>query len=103
MKYKNIDLLDNRIENIIKKTVKHYYTDWKNYDRPKYMHYKGSNKIEDKSLILIARECGTYLIRTVDLLDKNSWASTLYNYFHNQEKAYFYNIDIEKLTVVKEV
>ena len=35
MKYPNIDSLDQRIEAIISRTVKHYYTDWKNYDRPK--------------------------------------------------------------------
>jgi hypothetical protein len=103
MKYQNINELDSRIERIVKHTVKHYYTDWKNYDRPKYMHFKASNQSDDKELILIARECGTYLIKVSDLEDKNSWASTLYNYFQDQEKADYYRINLNKLTVVKEI
>ena len=102
MKYKNIDLLDCRIENIIKRTVKYYYTDWKNYDRIKYIHCKASNQKEDKKLILIVRTCGTYLIKESELQDKNSWSFTLWNYFHNQESANFYFIDLDKLTVIKE-
>ena len=101
MKYNTIDLLDTRIERIIDSTVKHYYTDWKNYDRPKYMKFKGSTEIADKKLILIARESGTYLIRIDDIINKNEWAITLYEYFNTQEKATYYYIDLCKLECKK--
>lgn len=102
MKYQSINELDSRIERIVKHTVKHYYTDWKNYDRPKYMRFKGSNDKSDRDLILIARTCGTYLIKTSDLKDRESWASTLYYYFKNQESTDYYHINLDKLTVIKE-
>ena len=98
MKYQTIDALDSRIEKIVKSTVKHYFTDWKHYDRPKYMKCKGSNDTADKKLILLVRETGTYLIRTIDVFEKDSWAETLYKYFQTQEKSDYYMIDISRLT-----
>lgn len=100
MKYNTINELDARIERIIKKTVKHYYTDWKNYDRPKYMALKGSTDKKDKTAILIVRECGTYLL-TNDSIDYNVSANTLYNYYQTQERADYYMIDLERLTITK--
>ena len=101
MKYNTINDLDNRIERIIDSTVKHYYTDWKNYDRPEYMKFKGSTDKADKNLILIARECGTYLIRISDIKAGDTWANTLYEYFQTQEHATYYLIDLNKLEVKK--
>lgn len=101
MKYSNINALDSRIEKIISGIVKHYYTDWKNYDRPKYMKFKGSSDRADKELILIARECGTYLIRIADIKAGDDWAVTLYNYFQEQEHGQYYYININKLEAVK--
>ena len=97
MKYTDINILDQRIENIVDRTVKHYYTDWKNYDRPKYMKFKGSSDKEDKDLILIARACGTYLIKTADIKNGDDWANTLYEYFQTQERAIYYHININNL------
>lgn len=99
MKYNTIRELDNRIEKIVSNTVKHYYTDWKNYDRPKYMGFKGSEDQADKDLILIARACGTYLIRIEDIKAGDDWASTLYEYFQTQEQATYYHINLTKLEV----
>lgn len=101
MKYKTINELDQRIENIISRTVKHYYTDWKNYDRPKYMGLKGSDKKEDKKVILIARSCGTYLVRIEDIKNNDDWAVTLYKYFQEQEHATYYYININNYEVKK--
>ena len=101
MKYSNINLLDIRIEKIIDSTVKHYYSDWKNYDRPKYMKFKGSAAAADKRLILLARKCGTYLIRLSDIKDGDSWANTLINYFSTQEKSDYYYIDLLKFECKK--
>lgn len=98
MKYKSIAELDLRIENIVKRNVKHYYTDWKHYDRPKYMKLKGSDRWIDKSLLLIVRECGTYLY-TIEELSTSDWARTVSTYYG--DNANYYNIDLEKLTINK--
>lgn len=99
-RYKNINELDARIEKIISRTVKHYYTDWKNYDRPKYMVCKGSHKKEDKQLILIARECGTYLYTLQDI-QEYKFAGTVYEYYQKAEHATYYKIDIDRLSIEK--
>lgn len=101
MKYSNINLLDTRIEKIIDSTVKHYYSDWKNLDRPKYMKFKGSSSAADKRLILLARQCGTYLIRLSDIKDGDSWSNTLIDYFSKQEKSDYYYIDLLKFECKK--
>ena len=98
MKYKTISELDLRIENIVKRTVKAYYTDWKHYDRPKYMKCKGSNRWIDKGLLLIVRECGTYLY-TIEELSTSDWARTVSTYYG--DKAKYYSIDLDKLTINK--
>lgn len=99
-KYKTIDELDARIEKIIKGTVKHYYTDWKNYDRPKYMKLKSSKDREDKKMILIARECGTYLL-TIDAIENTEGAAAIFEYYQTQEHADYYFIDLDRLTISK--
>lgn len=99
MKYNNINLLDARIEKIISSTVKHYYTDWKHYDRPKYMKCKGSADKADKELILIARTCGTYLVKMADIKAGDNWANTLIEYYSAQETADFYYINLRTLEV----
>ena len=74
---------------------------WKNYDRPKYMSFKGSADRDDKELILIVRSCGTYLVRTADIKAGDSWANTLIEYYQTQEHASYYYINITKMEVKK--
>lgn len=95
MRYKTEAEMDNRVERIIKAKVKHYYTDWKNYDRPKYMKLKG----EHKKLILAVRDCGTWLF--VD--DENLKENDVYNYVVQYEgyRHDFYKIDTERYEVKK--
>lgn len=103
MKYKNINELDARIERIIKKTVEAYYTDWKNYDRPKYMGLKGSRDRKDKKMILIARKCGTYLL-TLDEIEKRESAALIYEYYYNTQEATnsnYYLIDLDRISIEK--
>ena len=100
MKYHTINELDTALEKVVRRTVEHYYTDWKNYDRPKYMGFKGSKDPQDKELIAIVRACGTYLIRTADIY-KNDWTTTLFEYFQEQEHATYYHISIDRLTLKK--
>jgi hypothetical protein len=99
-RYKTIDELDARIERTIKRTVESYYTDWKNYDRPKYMKLKGSRDRKDKKMILIVRACGTYLY-TLDEIETYTFAATVFEYYQTQERATYYEIDIEKLSIKK--
>ena len=99
-RYKNINELDARIERIISKTVKAYYTDWKNIDRVKYMRLKGSDRKEDKQMILIARTCGTYLY-TLEELKGYPWAGTVYEYYQNTDRATYYRVNLDRLTIEK--
>jgi hypothetical protein len=100
MKYNNIDELDKTIENRIKRTTKHYYSDWKNLDRPKYMKCKGSTNKAERRLLLIVRECGTYLFTDEDM--KRETPQYIAEYFKTQERNNkFYRIDLDKLTITK--
>lgn len=102
MKYKTIEELDTKIENIVKRTVKHYYSDWKDYDRPKYMGLKGSEDQDDKHLILLVRPCGTWLLRQCDVDNKVEWAKSVFDYYHTADKSDYYYIDLEALTIMTE-
>lgn len=102
MKLKSIDLLDKKIESIIDFRVKSYYSDWKKYDRLKYMVKKGSEDKQEKKLILIARTAGTYLFSEKELENYN-FAFTCLDYYFNQERysSWFYYIDIDSLEFKK--
>ncbi len=100
VRYKRIDDLDAKIERIVGRKVKHYYTDWKNYDRPKYMKFKGSNDKNDKKFLLLTRECGTYIVRTCDIY-KNEWATTLFEYYQTQEPSDYHYVDLNELKITK--
>lgn len=99
-RYKNIDELDARIERIVKKKVESYYTDWKNYDRPKYMRLKSSTDRKDKTAVLIVRKCGTYLL-TLDDIATRPFAATVYEYYYAQEPGDYYLIDLDRLTIAR--
>ena len=100
MRYDNIDALDTAVEKVISRKVKHYYTDWKNYDRPKYMRFKGSNDRNDKKFLILIRECGTYIVRACDVY-KQDWATTLFEYFQNQEKSDYYFVNLDRYELKK--
>lgn len=95
MKYNTIIELDNKIESIIKKTVKYYYSDWKNYDRPKYMKLKG---MKPESIFLIVRSCGTYIFSGSEL-ETNESSQTIYRYFTEQEAANVYRITLKNNSI----
>lgn len=90
MRKYDINTLDQKIEKIVKKTVEYYYTDWKNYDRPKYMKLKGDSSV--KNITLIARKCGTYLFSDKEIASGE--AAAFLEYYTTQEAANFYNIDM---------
>lgn len=100
MTYENVNALDQAIEHVVKRTTKNYYSDWKHYDRPKYMTMKYSPNRQDKDLILIARECGTYLLNVKnDPVQKD-----ICHYFaaiERNPKDQFYFINIDKMELIK--
>lgn len=87
--------LDKKIENIIKKHVKYYYTDWKNYDRPKYMKLKG---MKPKTIYLIVRKCGTYIFSGEEI-ETSETAKTIIKYYLEQEPANIYDIRLKAGTI----
>ena len=90
MKYNNIQELDARVEKIITDNVKYYYTDWKNYDRIKYMKLKGLAA----TALLLVRDSGTYIFNMDNVKD-----NVIVDYFTSQEIGKFYLIDTKKYTV----
>lgn len=99
-KYKTIDELDARIERIIKNKLEAYYTDWKNYDRPKYMKMKGSRNRDEKQIMIIARQCGCYLF-TLEELKNYAFAMTCLEYYGGNDKNDFYLVNLDRLTIEK--
>jgi hypothetical protein len=97
-KYKNVDDLKKRIENIVKRETKHYMSDWTDYDRPKLERCIRSDEKKDKKLVLLARTCGTYLLY-MDGIEENP----IYRYYVDTKYTAlkYYDIDIDKLTVTE--
>ena len=93
MYYNNLKELDNRVNQIVHNKVKRFLTDWTNYDWPLFEKAKNSKCATDKELLLIARECGTYLFTVEDLKNADSSAHILYNFWYQstpKEVTYYY-------------
>ncbi len=99
--YKTIADLDKEVEMIVKTIVKHWYTDWTKYDRPKFTAFKSSTDPDDKELILITRTCGTYLLKRTEADKDGSPENAICEYFRTQERADFYSIDLNHLSIKK--
>lgn len=101
MTYTTKEALINRIDRIITGTVKHYMSDWTELDRPKLIRWLASDKRDDKQLLLIARDCGTYLLRMVDVNNKEHEASVINEYYREQEddSCKFYMIDLNRMQI----
>lgn len=96
MKYDTLKDLDKAIERRIGRIVKHYKTDWTKYDRPKYNRCKESKNPRERKLVLIARECGTYLFTRKECED-NENAKIYLDYYRGD--ANYYDIDLDNLTI----
>jgi hypothetical protein len=101
MKYSNIDELDTAIERRADHYIKAYYTDWKNYDRPTYMGYKGSQDRNKKHILIMFRECGSYIFSDYDFKDRKSPAEIVSYYLDYESKTAYFFVDLEKLTLTK--
>lgn len=80
-KYKNFADFMQALENLVKKYVKHYKSDFYNYDIARLEENNASKELTDKKLTFIVRDCGTWLIYTDDINKPGTGANTIYNYY----------------------
>jgi len=96
-KYKSIDELHAAIEKAAKKTIKYYYTDWKNYDRPDLMKATGNRE----TIYIILRESGSYLYTKKLLESGYQFGLDAMDYYTSDRTAIYYRADLDKLTLEK--
>lgn len=96
-KYKTIDELHAAIEKAAKKTIKYYYTDWKNYDRPDLMKATGTRE----TVYIILRESGSYLYTKKLLESGYQFGLDVMNYYTTDRTAIYYRVDLDRLTLEK--
>ena len=95
-KFKNIDELHAFLERRAHLTIKSYYTDWKNYDRPEIMLHTG---LKTKEVYIIMRECGSYLYSREELTDTSrDYPAVVMDYYTSDRTAIYYKVDFNKLT-----
>lgn len=104
--YNNFNELLKALDTLAHKHVKHYISDWMEYDVPRLNKLNASKDRSEKNLILILRDCGTWLIFADDIKDPTTTAHTIYNYYlpggpdnpaRNPNK--YYKIDLIAFTV----
>ena len=96
-RFTNIDDLHNYIERQAKKTIKFYYTDFKNYDRPEIMRHTGE---KTKEVYIIFRESGSYIYSRAELLNPGrDFGRVVMDYYTTDKTAKYYKVDFYNLTV----
>lgn len=95
-KFKTIDELHAYIERQAKRTIKFYYSDFKNYDRPEIMRHTGA---KTKEIYIIFRESGSYLYTREELTDsRRDFARVVMDYYTTDKTAKYYKINFRDLT-----
>ena len=95
-KFKTIDELHAYIERQAKRTIKFYYSDFKNYDRPEIMRHTGA---KTKEVYVIFRESGSYLYTREELTDsRRDFARVVMDYYTTDKTAKYYKINFRDLT-----
>ena len=98
-KFKNIDELHAFLELRASAIIKHYFTDWKNHDRPEVMKHSGE---KSKEVYIIFRECGSYLYSRDELTDmRRDFPAVVMDYYKTDKTALYYKVDFCKLTAEK--
>lgn len=92
-RFDTIDALHAYIERQARRTIKHYYTDWKNYDRPAMMKATGE---KTTAVYIILRESGSYLYTADDL--KREYPAAVMNYYTQDSTAKYYKVDFKHYT-----
>lgn len=96
-KYKSIDELHAAIEKAARRTIKFYYTDWKNYDRPALMKATGNRE----TVYIILRESGSYFYTYKELANGYQFGLDVMDYYTGDRTAVYYKADLDKLTLEK--
>jgi len=95
--FKTVDELHQFLERQAKHTIKFYYTDWKNYDRPEIMRHTGEKTQE---IYIILRESGSYLFDRAELLHPvRDFARVVMDYYSTDKTAKYYKVNFDALTV----
>ena len=94
-KFKTIDDLHAAIEKAARQTIKFYYTDWKNYDRPALMKATGTRE----TVYIIVRESGSYLYTYKELENGYQFGLDVMDYYTTDRTAKYYRADLDKLTL----
>lgn len=99
MKYATETAFIKAVDHIIDRKVKHYHTDWTEIDRSKFLaNIAGKNQSD----VLIARECGTYLLDSVAIRIVGTEARSILDYYINYEAdADFYEVNYDLKQVIK--
>lgn len=96
-RFSNIDDLHAYLERQASRTIKYYYTDWKNYDRPEIMQHTGQ---KTKEVYIILRESGSYLYSRSELTDTGrDFPAIVMDYYTSDRTAKYYKVDFSGLTV----
>lgn len=94
--FSNIDELHAYIERQAKRTIKFYYSDYKNYDRPEIMRHTGE---KTKDVYIIFRESGSYLFTREELTDsRRDFGRVVMDYYTTDKTAKYYKINFKELT-----
>lgn len=96
-RFKDINDLHQALERAAKRTIKAYYTDWKNYDRPALMKATGEKEI----VYIILRQYGSYLYTKSNLESGYKFAFSVLEYYTTDPTAIYYKADLKNLTLEK--
>lgn len=98
-KFSNIDELHAFLERRAKQIIKHYFSDWKNMDRPEVMKHTGE---KTSDVYIIFRESGSYLYSREELADmRRDFPAVVMDYYKTDRTALYYKVDFCKLTAEK--
>ena len=99
MKYNTPEEFIVAADNLINRKVKHYRTDWTEIDRPRFLIHTREMKEPD---VLIARNCGTYLLPDSELRKQNTQSIYVLSYYLTQARdPWYYEIDYKKRSITK--
>ena len=93
-KFYDIDSLHAFLERQASRTIKSYYSDWKNYDRPEIMKHTG---LKTREIYIIMREADSYLYTREDL--HRNFPAAVMDYYKEYGSAKYYKVNFEALTV----
>lgn len=99
MKYNTSEEFIAAADNLINRKVKHYLTDWTDIDRPRFLIHARETDGPD---VLVARNCGTYLLPDSELRKQDTQSICVLSYYLTQaHDPWYYEIDYKKRSITK--